>query len=121
MMTQIFLVAAWPVCDLCDLLRNLNGEQGQLGGHGGGWKQGIAERGSLPLELGESGFLKSELVKDRVRFLVRLLVFKQVVDEASQFACCSGGCLRRSEMGLLTPVEDAQAGLRTPCRLSSHS
>ena len=39
------------------------------------------------MEFSEGGFFESELVSDRVRFLVGLLVFKQMVDEASQFPC----------------------------------
>jgi hypothetical protein len=55
--------------------------------------------------------LESELVNGWVKFLVGLLVFKQVVDEASQCAC-GGRCgLGRSKVGLFTPVEDAKKGL----------
>src|SRR5215831_11210717 len=72
------------------LLRNLKGEQ-ELSGRWGGWLQSITQSSSLPLEFSERGFLESELVNGWVRFLVGLLVFKQVVDEASQFAC-SGRC-----------------------------
>ena len=75
----------------------------------------------MALDFSEGGFFESELVEDWVRFLVGLLVFKQVIDEASQFACCGGGCLGCSEVGLFTPIEDAQTGLGTPCRLSGQS
>ena len=92
-----------------------------LGGNGGVWQQGIAECSSLALEFSQGGFLESELVKGWVRFLVGLLVPEQVVDEASEFARCGRGCLWRSEVGLFTPVKDAQAGLGTPCRLGSQS
>ena len=68
------------------------------------------------MEFSERGFLESELVNGWVRFLVGLLVFKQVVDEASQFTCCGGGCLGRSKVGLFTPVEDAQTSLGTTRR-----
>ena len=51
------------------------------------------------------------MVNGWVKLLVGLLVFKQVVDEASQFAC-GGRCgLGRSKVGLFTPVEDAKTGL----------
>ena len=51
------------------------------------------------MEFSERGFFEPELVKNRVRFLVGLLVFKQVVDEASQFTCRGRGGLGRSEVG----------------------
>jgi hypothetical protein len=56
------------------------------------------------LEFSEDGFFESELVNDWVRFLVGLLVFKQVVDEASQFTRCSRRRPRRSKLTLFTPV-----------------
>jgi hypothetical protein len=76
-------------------------------GTGGGWNQFVAQSSSLSLEFGQGGFLESKLVDGWVKFLVGLLVFEQVVNEASQFTRCSSGGLRRSKMGLLTPVEDA--------------
>jgi hypothetical protein len=51
------------------------------------------------------------LVNGWVKFLVGLLVFKQVVDEASQFACGVRCGLGRSKVGLFTQVEDAKTGL----------
>jgi len=67
----------------------------------GGRLQGITQSNSCLWSLVSAGFLS--LVNDWVKFLVGLLVFKQVVDEAIQFACgvrCGLGrskvaCLRR--------------------------
>jgi hypothetical protein len=50
---------------------------------------------------------------------IGLLIFKQLVYEASQFARGGGGRLGRSTVGL--PVEDAQTSLGTTRRLSGQS
>ena len=92
-----------------------------LDGNGGGWNQFVAQSSSLSLEFSEGGFFESELVNGWIRFLVGLLVFKQVIDEASQFTRCSSGGLGRSKMGLLTSVEDAQTGLGTARGLSGQT
>ena len=55
-----------------------------LAGRWGSWLQGITQSNSCPLEFSERGVLESELVNGWVKFLIRLLVFKHVVDEASR-------------------------------------
>ncbi len=51
------------------------------------------------MEFSEGGFFESELGNGWVRFLVGLLVFKQVVDKASQFAGGGRSGLGRSKVG----------------------